>query len=422
MPRSNHRDYLRRVRKAAEDPQLRRAMNRAAESYSAARAEGLASVDFDALSQQVRAIKERAIEHLPALIARFRQEAEGVGACVYEAKTAEDARRYIVDLARRQGVTLAVKSKSMATEEIGLNPALEAAGVRSVETDLGEWVVQLAGERPSHMVSPAIHKTREEVAELLSRVTGRHIDPDIPSLVKVARAELRRCFVEAQMGITGANIAIAETGTLVLVTNEGNGRLASSLPPIHVAVVGIEKLVRSLDDAVPILKILARNSTGQTLTSYTTFITGPSRTSDIEKTPVLGVHGPQQLHIVLLDNGRGALRNDPEFRESLYCIRCGACMYLCPAFQVVAGHLFGHIYTGAIGTVLTAWHHGIENAKEPLGLCHGCRYCVDVCPSRIDTPRMVLRLRERIVENEGLPLANSAALRGVVRRPERLRA
>jgi iron-sulfur cluster protein len=422
MPKSNHRDHLRRVRKAAEDPQLRTAMERAVESYSAARADGLAPVDFEALSDQVRALKERAIEDLPALIARFRQEAERVGATVYEAKTAEDARRYIVDLARQHGVTLAVKSKSMATDEIELNAALEAAGVRAVETDLGEWIVQLAGERPSHMVSPAMHKTREQVAALLSRVTGRTIEPDIPDLVAVARAELRRCFVEAQMGITGANIAIAESGTLVLVTNEGNGRLVSSLPPIHVALVGIEKVVPTIDDAVAILKLLARNSTGQTLTSYTTFITGPSRSSDIEKTPVLGVHGPQQLHIVLLDNGRSELRADPEFREALYCIRCGACMYLCQPFQAVTGHVFGHVYTGAIGAILTAWHHGIEHAEEPLALCQGCRYCVEVCPAQIDTPRMVLRLRERIVADGGLPPANRAVLRGLLRRPERLRA
>ena len=414
------RDFRRRIEEAANNPQLKTAMERAVASWSAARERGIADLDFEAAQTRLREIKERSLHNLPELIERFTREAQAVGAVVYLARTPEEATRYVTELARKHGVSLAVKSKSTATEEIELNPALEQAGVRIIETDLGEWICQLAGERPSHVVTPALHKSREEVAELFSKVIGRPLEPDIPNLVEVARQELRRCFVEAQMGITGANVAIAESGTLALVTNEGNGRLVSTLPRIHVAVVGIEKLVATMEEAVAIIKLLVRSATGQRLTSYTTFITGPSRTSDIEKTSVLGVHGPQELHIVLLDNGRSELRDDAELREALYCVKCGACMYLCPPFQVVGGHVFGHIYTGAIGSILTNFYHQPEDAKQPLGLCTGCRLCVEACPSKIDTPRMVKALRERYAREDGLPIWQKMAFQGILRHPRRM--
>src|SRR5690606_15736312 len=272
-------------------------------------------------------------------------------------------------------VKLAVKSKSMATEEIRLNPALEARGIRVVETDLGEWIVQLAGDHPSHLIAPAIHITREQVAELFSKETGQEVSPEVQALVGVARQRLRQAFIDADMGITGANAAIAETGTIAIVTNEGNDRLVATLPPVHVAVLGVEKIVPTIDDVAAMLKLLPRSGTAQKITSYVSFITGPSRTADIELVTAMGVHGPKEVHIVLLDNGRLAAREDPELVDTLYCIRCGACSNVCPPYQVVGGHLFGHIYTGPIGLPLTALHHGLDAAADPQSLCVSCNAC-----------------------------------------------
>jgi len=282
--------------------------------------------------------KQEALERLPELVRQFTAEAQQAGAVVHLASDAVEARSIIGGLAKDNGVTLAVKGKSMATEEIELNGYLENLGLTVVETDLGEWIIQLAHETPSHLIAPAIHKTREEVAELFTRVTGKAIPKDdIPAMVQVAREQLRQYFIDAGMGISGCNIAIADSGTLVLVSNEGNGRLTTTLPPIHVAVLGIEKIVPTIDDATAILKVLARSATGQKQSSYVSFITGPSRTGDIELSLTTGVHGPKQVHIVLIDNGRTGMLNDPEFREALRCIRCAACSNVCPPFQVVGG-------------------------------------------------------------------------------------
>ena len=420
MAGESRREFMRRVRRAAADPQLGEAMQRSCASAEELRVASLQGLDFEALRRQVREVKERSLERLPELFAQFQAEAEQLGAKVVLAPDAAQARQYVVDLARKLGVSLVVKSKSMATEEIGLNAALEQAGVRVLETDLGEYIVQLAGERPSHFVTPAIHKTREQVAELFSRQAGRKLSADIPELVEFARGELRQAFVEAGLGVTGANLAIAESGTLVIATNEGNGRLVSSLPPVHVAVVGLEKLVAGLEDTVPILKLLGRCATGQKLTAYTSFITGPSRTADIEKQLTIGVHGPRELHIVFLDNGREAMRQDPELREALYCIKCSACLNMCPAFRVVSGHVFGQTYHGGIGSVLTAGLEGQQAAEHVLGLCAGCRYCVDICPALVDTPRLVRILKERMAAGKGVGLAAQVAS-WVLASPSRLR-
>jgi L-lactate dehydrogenase complex protein LldF len=390
------------IRSATQDSYLKLALERSAKAYEAARAQGMAGVDFEGLRAEIRVIKERSIARLPELIERFCREAERVNAVVYEAESPEDAQRYIAELARDRGVELIVKSKSMLTEEIELNKHLESAGMKVVETDLGEWIIQLAGEKPSHFTQPAAHKTREQVAELFSKVTGKKLDADIPQLIEVARNELRRAFVEAQMGITGANIAVAETGSLVIVTNEGNSRLVSTLPPIHVAVVGYEKLVESLDDANAIIKLLARSGTGQKMTAYVSYITGPSRTTDIEKTLALGVHGPKELHIVFVNNGRTAMRDDEDCAEALYCLKCGACLNVCPAYRAVGGHVYGNSYIGGIGAVVTAFHRNLDSAEPTLGLCNGCGKCVSVCPSLVDTPGMTLALRERLVREHGL--------------------
>jgi iron-sulfur cluster protein len=299
----------------------------------------------------------------------------------------------------------------MATEEIGLTEHLEAQGIHAVETDLGEWIIQLAGERPSHLIAPAIHKTREEVARLFAKVVGHPVPDDLASLVAVARKELRQSFLDADIGITGGNALIAETGTLMLVTNEGNADLATTLPAVHIAVVGIEKLVPTIDDAIAIVKLLARSGTGQKITSYTQFITGPSRSADIELKTQIGVHGPKEVHFVLLDNGRTAMRDDPFFRDALRCIRCGACSNVCPSYLEVGGHVFGHIYTGPIGLVISPWHHGIESVAQEQAMCMGCNACDTVCPVSIPLAALITDVRAKSVERTGISWAKRIILR-----------
>lgn len=402
MP-ARSKTFQRELDAAIADPNLARALDRALSTFRERRAQAFAGLDFEAMRQDLRRRKESAIARLPELIEQFTREAEAVGAQVYLAATPEEACAIVRDIAARHGIRLAVKTKSMATEEIRLNLALEQAGIQVVESDLGEWIIQLAGEHPSHLIAPAIHKSREEIAALFSRVLGREIPPDPSELVGVARQELRRFFIEAGMGITGANAAVAETGTLVIVTNEGNAELVTTLPPVHVAVLGVEKIVPTLDDVTAMLRLLPRSGTAQKLTVRVSFITGPSRTSDIELTPVRGAHGPKELHIVLLDNGRLVTRDDPELVDTLYCIRCGACSNVCPPYQVVSGHLFGHIYTGPIGLPLTAIHHGLEPVADPQSLCLSCNACELVCPVAIPIPRLILDVRARVAERLGLP-------------------
>lgn len=406
----NKRDFRRRVDRAVADESLRTALGRALPEFGRRRIAAFADQDFPMQRRRVRDLKANAIANLPDLVEQFIREAEAVGAVVHMASTSEDARRIITEIATERQAKLVVKSKSMVSEEIQLNPALEAAGLDVVETDLGEWIMQLAHEHPSHLIAPAVHKTREQVAELFSRETGQDLPPDPVELVKVARERLRQSFIDADIGISGANVAIAESGTLVIVSNEGNGRLVTTLPPVHIALLGIEKIVPTLDDATAILKVLPRSGTGQKITSYVSFVTGPSRSADIELTLTVGVHGPKELHIVLLDNGRWATREDADLHEALHCIRCGACSNVCPPYQIVGGHQFGHIYTGPIGLVMTAIHHGLDNAAGPQSLCVSCNACETVCPAEIPIPRMILDVRERVVDAFGLPPLKNAGL------------
>ncbi len=391
--------FRRNLSKALGSKTLETALNRTLPTRRRTRDAAFQDLDFAALRDDLETRKREAIDQLPELVEQFTIAAEQAGAVVHMAATSEDALAIVGDLVERHGVKLAVKSKSMATEEIGLNEYLEELGVEVVETDLGEWIVQLAGEKPSHLITPALHKTREQVAELFSKVTGEKVPPDIPQLVAVARRELRQKFIDADMGISGANVAIAETGSIVIVSNEGNARLVTTLPPVHVAILGIEKVVATMDDATSMLRVLSKSGTGQRMTSYVSYITGPSRTADIELSLTIGVHGPKEVHIVLLDNRRTEMRERPEFRDALDCIRCGACLNACPPFQAVGGHVFGHRYTGPIGLILTHFHHGSENAEGPVSLCVQCNACETVCPAGIDLPRMILDLRMEY--NEG---------------------
>src|SRR5919199_876190 len=346
---------------------------------------------FEALRDELAAVKDRVVADLPGHFAAFKAAAERAGAVVYESTSAEDANRYVAELCARKGVTLVAKSKSMVSEEIGLTPYLEARGIRIAETDLGEYLVQLAHERPSHIIAPAVHMDRRQTAELLAAATGEPLSPDdIGGQVRAARRTLRRDFFAAGVGVSGANALVVETGAMLLVTNEGNAELVTSLPDTHVVLVGYEKLLPTMADAMRQLRLLGRSATGQALTVYSTFIAGPDRPG-------------KELHYVFVDNGRRRMAADPDFAPALRCIRCGACADVCPPYQVVGGHVFGYIYTGAIGLVNTPFHHGLANGAGPQSLCVSCNACTTVCPVGIPLPRQILDVRHLAVEEFGLP-------------------
>ncbi len=405
MHKQRNKEYRRRIDKALATPKLQDALHKFGDAYLVSRGNAFANYDFEKMREEISQMKTGVRENHAELLKQFTKNAEAAGATVYLAKTAEDANNYIAELAKKKGAKLAVKSKSMASEETHLNVALEKAGTKALETDLGEWIIQLAGQRPSHMVMPAIHMFKEEVAELFSKVTGKNEPAEIKHLVQVAREQLRQGYLDAEIGITGANIAVAETGGIALVTNEGNARLASTLPKTHIALVGIEKLVPTLEDATKIIRVLPKNATGQPLTSYVTWIRGAVPCAGEEK----------ELHIVLLDNGRSTLAESPQCQDALNCIRCGACANVCPVYQTVGGHVFGHIYIGAIGIILTAFFHGLENAAEIVRACIGCRSCVAICPSNIDLEEIILSLRETIGEEEGIGAGKDIVFRKVMR-------
>jgi L-lactate dehydrogenase complex protein LldF len=365
-------------------------------------------VAWDALdgTQELRAraneARMRVIDDLDTHVGRFREAVESRGGKTFFAATAGDANAYIADVCRNAGAKLAAKSKSMATEEIGLNEALEAAGVRPVETDLGEYILQLAGEHPVHILAPAIEKTKEEVAELLSRVDGHPVAAELEELTKVARRQLRETFQTADVGITGANFGVSETGSIVLVTNEGNGRLVSSLPRVHVVLMGMERLVASLPDLAVLLRLLARSGTGQRLSTYTTLITGPRRAGERD--------GPDELHVVILDNGRSKLAGG-RYREMLACIRCGACLNVCPVYRKTGGAAYGPVYSGPMGAVLVPLLAGLEQAPDLPHASSLCGACTDACPVKIPLHELLLELRRDLVEQGVAPVRERLAFR-----------
>jgi len=415
------RVMAKRVHKALADDNLQTALTRLFGLIKFVRQITFANLDFDALSQEIRRIKENSIANLPQLVEQFKSQAAKAGAVVYEAEDAEAACEYILKLAQEHQVKHIVKSKSMLGEEIELREHLESAGIGVTETDIGEWIVQLARERPAHLVGPAVHKTMEQVAELVSKATGQELGTEPQALLDATRRVLRRAYIEAEMGISGANIAIAETGTLTIVTNEGNGCMATTLPPIHVAVVGYEKIVPGWKDAAAIFRLLSRCTAGMKMPVYVSHITGPSRTDALSGKVLYGAGGPAEVHIVFVDNGRWQMRETEEFREALYCIKCGACLNVCPVFASVAGQTYGYIYHGGVGAILTAFLHDVDEAEEVASLCLGCMACKAACPARIDIPRMITRLRASLAEEKGLPWLNKMAYRGILKYPDRMR-
>ena len=383
-----------RLREALASTSLPIALGRTLPKLTERRDAAFESQDFDRVQSDLSARRRAAIDDLPELLQKFQESSEAVGTVVHAPTDAIGAVATVLDVLHQHNVAMVVKSKSMATEEIGLNSALEADGVEVVETDLGEFLVQAAGERPSHIIAPALHITRERAARLIGQVVGEELSPDPDLLVGAARQYLRDRFINAGAGITGANALVAETGSVMLVSNEGNARLASALPPVHIVIAGIDKLVRSLSDATVMMEALPRSATGQPISTYLSFISGPSRSADIELSLSLGVHGPRHVHVVLLDNGREAMRQHDRLRAGLHCIRCGACSNICPVYQQVGGHAMGYIYTGPIGLLLTPFHHGLRNVIGPQSLCAGCGACASVCPAGIELPELILDVRE----------------------------
>jgi L-lactate dehydrogenase complex protein LldF len=399
--------FAERAAAALKDAFLQEALAIATTKFIDLRRQSFAGFpEGEALRDRARAAKEATLQRLDAYLGQLADSIERLGGRVHWASTAAEARETILRLCRERGVRMAVKSKSMATEEIELNEALEAAGVTPVETDLGEYIIQLAREKPSHIIAPAIHKTKAQVADLFSREMKRPLAADPEALTAVARRELREKFLRADMGITGANFAVAETGTVVLVTNEGNGRMVTSLPRIHVAVMGIDKVIPSLSDLVLFLAILARSATGQKLSVYTTLVRGPRAAGELE--------GPEEFHLILMDNGRSAQIAGP-LREALYCLRCGACLNVCPVYRQIGGHAYGSTYPGPIGVLLTAMLRGERAVKDLAHASSLCGACQEVCPVRIDIPRMLVDLRAGLARQGIAPWTERALFRALAR-------
>ena len=357
---------------------------------------------FETLREAARAIRQRSVEQMDVLIERFEREATARGATVLFAETTEEARALILEICRRHEVKKAVKSKSMVSEEAGLNEALISAGIETVETDLGEYIIQLAGEPPSHIIAPAVHKSKDEVSDLFLKHHGGPRKTDIPEMTMEARAELRRHFLTADLGISGGNFLVAETGSGVIVTNEGNGRMVTTLPRVHVCLTGVEKVIPTLEDLSTLLRALTRSATGQHISNYVSCFTGPRRPGDLE--------GPEHLYFVLVDNGRSELVGS-ELQDMLRCIRCGACMNHCPVYKTVGGHAYGWVYPGPMGSVLTPAFTGVANAPDLPQAATLCGACSVVCPVKIPLPELLRKLRERQVDQGLRPWHERAGIR-----------
>jgi L-lactate dehydrogenase complex protein LldG len=395
---SDFKSYKKEIMDAAHDERLRLALSRAISSFRANVNNALEKYPHTvALADEVLKIKEKAIPEMEKLTKQAIAAIEDNKGKGYHARTAEEALDIIGGLVGTK--KLIVKGKSMTGEEISLREYLEEKGNEVYETDLGEFIIQKLGDRPMHITSPAIHVPREDVARLFSRVLGTEIAPDaaIVDMVAAAREYLRDKFFKADIGISGANVVAAETGTLVIIENEGNVRLATSAPPVHIALVGMEKLVSTLSDAMKVAEVTWRYA-NYAIPSYVSLVSGPSKTGDIEKVTTYGAHGPKELHVVFLDGGRTRLAQYPKLMSALYCLRCGGCLYECPVFAVTAGH-FGDKYFAGIGAIWAAIINGdLEKAASIAYTCLTCGRCRQRCPVKIDVPEMVLELRKMLAE------------------------
>src|SRR5580700_8674598 len=344
--------------------------------------------DYQELRTQANSLKKHAIENLDYYLEEFERQVEAHGGKVVYCKDGTEVSDFVLGLAKERGVSLIVKSKSMTTEEVDLNERLEHHGLESVETDLGEYILQLAHERPYHIVAPALHMTRYQVADLFERELHIPQEVVIEKQTAIARAVLREKFLAADIGISGANFLVADSGAVVIVENEGNARLTTSAPRIHIAVAGIEKVIPRAQDLATFLKLLARSATGQLLSVYTSFLSGPRRAGEID--------GPDEFYVVLLDNGRTKLLPSRSKRQTLYCIRCGACLNTCPVYRKIGGHSFPWIYSGPIGAIITPQFHGVTQDPWLPFASSLCGACAEVCPVKIEIPKLLLELRSDV--------------------------
>ena len=396
------------ARQALENAALQKALGRMkSEGFIQKRAAAAKRLpEFDALRDQAKAIKDHTLAHLDLYLERYEARVRDSGGHVHWARDAAEARATILAICRAAGAKTVTKGKSMIGEEIALNDHLEAHGIEPMETDLGEYIIQLRREPPSHIIAPAIHVTKEQVADAFRAAhtelpAGRDLG-EPPALLAEARRMLRRKFLAADVGVTGANFLVAETGSSVIVTNEGNGDLTQILPRVHIVLASIEKVVPTLEDAATILRVLARSATGQEFSVYTTFSTGARRADDLD--------GPAEYHVVILDNGRSAMLGTA-FQEMLRCIRCGACLNHCPVYGSIGGHAYGWVYPGPMGAVLTPWLVGLEQAKHLPHASTFCGRCESVCPMRIPLPALMRKLRERAFQSRLDPPVTRTALR-----------
>ncbi len=348
--------------------------------------------DWEGMRQAASDLRMHTLLNLDHYLKMVEEQVERAGGHVHWANDAEEARQIVLKIAKEHNVKTVVKVKSMATEEISLNDALQSAGIQASETDLGEYIIQLAGTGPSHIIIPAIHLKKEEIAELFHNKLGVDAPPEAEALTAVAREQLRKKFLQADMGISGANFLIAETGTLIIVSNEGNGRFCTTLPDLHVAVVGIDKVIPDWESAGLLLRMLARSATGQKITAYNTFITGPRQAE--------GEFGAKEFHLVLLDNGRSRILADPVGRETLKCIRCGCCLNACPIYKNVGGFAYGWFISGPIGAIFTPQILGTRAAAELPFASSLCGACVEVCPVKVPFTQILLHLRRRVVDGD----------------------
>lgn len=344
--------------------------------------------EWEALRALAASVRARALSKLPALLEALEARCAANGIRVHWAETADDANGIVLSILRARGATKLVKGKSMVSEEMHLNDFLEENGVESLESDLGEYIIQLDGETPSHIIMPAIHKSRRQIARLFGeKIRGAEYTEDVDALTATARRVLRRKFFEAEAGVSGVNFAVAETGTLVLVENEGNGRMSTHVPPVHIALMGIEKVVERLEDVAPLLTVLTRSATGQPVTTYVNFIGGPR--GPLEK------DGPREVHLVILDNGRSRIFADEEVAATLRCIRCGACMNHCPVYTRVGGHAYEAVYPGPIGSILMPQLEGLAKRGDLPHASSLCHACVEVCPVKIPITQILVTLRKQ---------------------------
>ena len=396
-------DFNERSRNAVNDPAQRKNFRGAMDFLQAKRrAQFPDQQELASLRTLGEAIRRYSLARLPQLLIQLEKNLIANGVEVHWAENAQQANAIALSIARRVNARSIIKGKSMVSEEVEFNHAMEAAGIEAFESDMGEFIVQLAGEKPSHIIMPAIHKTKVEIAELFAKeIPGVAYTDDVDSLIQIGRRVLRRKFVEAGIGLSGVNFAVAETGTLCLVENEGNGRLCTTVPPVHIAITGIEKVVEKLEHVPPLFSLLTRSATGQAVTTYFNMISGPRKPGEKD--------GPEEVHLILLDNGRTQAYADEQLRATLQCIRCGACMNHCPVYARIGGHAYGTTYPGPIGAIISPHMLGLD-ATYPLAFASTlCGACVEVCPVKIPITDILLRLRN---EAQAKPGSDDASLRG----------